>query len=155
MRTLVFALAAVALAGPASAHWQFTKWGMTPAQVISASQGAAASVPPEKSVQGDLMKAAVGQYTAGAYQFDVGYWFNASGLSLVDMWLSGETKCLSLQRDLIAKYGEPLERSGGRSMWADRAAENRVVFIYRHEPLRSPIRSADVGRFIMRKTGVG
>lgn len=131
MRAMVV-LAACICALPAQAHWQFTKWAMTPEQVVAASGGTAQLGSGEKSVQGDAVKGAVGRYEAGDYKFAVNYWFNASGLSGVSLSLKDDDQCLALQRDLLAKYGEPVERSGGsvqRRMWADRTASNRVVLI--------------------------
>ena len=131
MRKIVVVVA-MAVAVPANAHWQFTKWEMTPEQVIAASAGTAQLGSGEKSAQGDATKGAVGSYIAGGYQFSVNYWFNASGLSGVGLMLRDDNQCLALQRDLLAKYGEPVERSGGavqRRMWADKEASNRVVLI--------------------------
>ncbi len=120
------------LAVPAQAHWQFTRWKMTPEQVVAASGGTAELGSGERSVQGDAIKGAVGTYSAGDYQFAVNYWFKPSGLSGVSLMLRDDAQCLALQRDLLAKYGEPVERSGGsvqRRMWADEATSNRVVLI--------------------------
>ena len=42
----VSALACAAIASPAGAHWQYSKWGMTPDQVVAASKGTVQRVDP-------------------------------------------------------------------------------------------------------------
>lgn len=132
MRRWIIAVLATWVAEPAQADWQYTKWGMTPDQVVAASKGTAELGSGEMSAQGDAKKGATGRYAAGDYQFSVNFWFNGTGLSAVSLSLRNDAQCLALQRDLLAKYGDPVERSGGpvpRQMWADRAASNRVVLI--------------------------
>lgn len=132
MKKIAFVIGALALAAPAQAHWQYTTWGMTPEQVVAASAGAAELGSGEISAQGDAKKGAIGRYSAGDYQFSVSFWFNSTGLSTVSLTMRNDVQCLGLQRDLLAKYADPIEQSGGavqRRMWADRAANNRVVLI--------------------------
>lgn len=129
---LAVASGLVTFASPANAHWQYTKWGMTPAQLIAASEGRAEVGSGAKSAQGEDTLDAKGSFTTGDYNFDADFWFGASGLSMVALKLRDDMQCLSLQRDLLAKYGEPVEFSGGtvqRRMWSDKVASNRVVLI--------------------------
>ena len=125
----------VAMAGaaaPAEAHWQYSRWGMTPDQLITASAGAAVQGSGATSAQGNAVMGAQGRYTTGIYNFDADFWFGASGLSMVSLKLRDNVQCLGLQRDLLAKYGEPVEKTGGavqRRMWPDKTANNRVVLI--------------------------
>jgi hypothetical protein len=132
LKWIIAAVGISSFATPVEAHWQWTRWGMTPAQVVAASTGSAELGSGEKSVQGDATKGAVGRYEAGDYHFGVNYWFNTSGLSMVSLSLHDDAQCLGLQRDLLAKYGDPVEHSGGafqRRMWADKTASNRVVLV--------------------------
>ena len=127
---VVFALACATIASPAGAHWQFTKWGMTPAQVIEASNGTASVGDGAKAGRGDDTVAAIGTYVAGEATFTTKFWFGHQGLSMVALQLRDDGKCLDVQRDLLAKYGEPVEKTGGsglqRRMWADRPSGNRI-----------------------------
>jgi len=132
MKKLLVMIGLLTFAAPAEAHWQYTTWGMSPEQVIAASKGAAELGSGEMSVQGDAKKGAVGRYAAGDYQFSVNFWFGSAGLSTVSLTLRSDVQCRGLQRDLLAKYAEPVEQSGGavqRRMWADKEANNRVVLI--------------------------
>lgn len=127
---VVLAFACAAIASPAGAHWQFTKWGMTPAQVIEASNGTASVGDGAKSGRGDDTVEAIGTYVAGETSFTAKFWFGHQGLSMVALQLRDDGKCLDVQRDLLAKYGEPVERTGGsglqRRMWVDSPSGNRV-----------------------------
>lgn len=125
-------LYACVVASPAAANWQYTRWGMTPDEVIAASGGAATAGSGERSVQGDQIKGAVGSYISGTYRFGLTFWFGESGLSTVSLGLDDDAQCLLVHRDLLARYGEPVEQSGravGRTMWADREGGNRVTMI--------------------------
>lgn len=124
------ALACAVIASPAGAHWQFTRWGMTPAQVIEASNGSAAAGDGAKAGRGDDTVEAVGTYVAGEATFTTKFWFGHQGLSMVALQLRDDGQCLDVQRDLLAKYGEPVEKTGGaglqRRMWTDKPTGNRI-----------------------------
>ena len=105
---------------------------MTPEQVVGASGGSATRGNDELSVQGDQTKGAQGTYVSGEYAFRARYWFTAGKLTQVDLTFTDANKCPALGRDLLAKYGDPVERSGGsvaRRMWRDAGLGNRVTLI--------------------------
>lgn len=132
MRKSITVVVVVLAAVPASAHWQYARWGMTPVQVVAASGGKAQAASGDKSAQGDVNRDAAGAYSVGGRSFRTSFWFDASGLEKVTLSPDGEPRCLDLRRDLLAKYGEPVERNPGsveRLMWADKAAGNRIVII--------------------------
>jgi hypothetical protein len=86
----------------------------------------------DASAQGDATRQVIGDYAAGSFKFAVSYWFDGSGLARVTMSQKDDAMCRELQRDLTAKYGEPVEYEGGsvqRRMWADKPSGNRVVLI--------------------------
>ena len=132
-KMMPIALACAAIASPASAHWQFTQWGMTPTQVIEASKGTASAGDGAKAARGDDTVGAVGTYVAGATTFTTKFWFGQQGLSTVALQLRDYDKCVDVQRDLLAKYGEPVEKTGDadiqRRMWVDKAGGNRVALL--------------------------
>jgi hypothetical protein len=55
-RAIVFALIAFAAAAPAQAHWQYTRWGMSPEEVLAARPGLTAGIDRENSVPGSLVR---------------------------------------------------------------------------------------------------
>jgi hypothetical protein len=97
---------------PASAHWQFTKWGMTPVQIVAASKGAArelsADESAKQSVKDPYWIAKLGMpYKSGNYEFEAFFLFDASDrLACVHLKLSG-SGVLPLEGDLRGKYGVP------------------------------------------------
>lgn len=132
MRNLIVAGVALLATTPAQAHWQYAKWGMTPAQVIAAGSGKAKAAAGDRSAQGDTTREVEADYSAGDRAFRASFWFDTSGLQKVTLSPTGERRCLDLRRDLLAKYGEPVERDPGsveRLMWADKPSNNRIVII--------------------------
>lgn len=112
---------------PALADWQYTRWGMTPAQVQKAAKGAAkvTSELPEELVAG-MSYRLVAPYTAGEFQFIAYFAFDAHDhlrLVLLDL-VSGEPA--SLLMSLNRKYGEakmprPID-------WQWRTARDAILF---------------------------
>jgi hypothetical protein len=77
----------------ASADWEFTRWGMTPEQVISASQGRAIAdpAPPQRLPNwvGVECKVGLTSYRINEYRFRVQFCFNLRnmppyGLSVIE-----------------------------------------------------------------------
>lgn len=147
-RSLTFLGAAligsIAVAFPAAAGWQHTDWGMSPAEVVEASNGDA------WEQYGDNYQNcryfAQGEYQAARYQFDVRFCFdNDEKLVLVHLnpiriedesEASGTFK--GLKDELIASYGKPVEGiglddlakllgSGRELMWRDSQGANKIT----------------------------
>jgi hypothetical protein len=119
-------------ATPAFADWQYTRWGMSSDEVITASKGSLKRGDGQKSAQNSDTRQATGSYVTGDLEFDANLWFGPDGLRTVSLSLRDDKKCQDIQRDLLGKYGTPVERSGGtvqRLMWADREANNRVALV--------------------------
>jgi hypothetical protein len=104
---------------PAAADWQYTKWGMTPEEVIKVSGGAATAPAPGAKPAGALnnpntellLKA---PYDAGRYKFTAAFFFTKDDhrLAAVQLLLT-EKEHLSalsveLAQSLTQKYGKPL-----------------------------------------------
>lgn len=132
MKKWIVAVATLAVAARAQADWQYTRWGMKPAQVIATSSGLVHAGSGEKSAQDSTTQGAAGTYAVADLTFEAAFYFDAKGLQTVGLSLHNDQQCLALQRDLLAKYGEPVEKTGGsvqRRMWADRAHGNRVALV--------------------------
>lgn len=127
------AVACAAIASPAGAHWQYSRFGMTPQQVITASKGAVHRVDPASDATLPIgVKEAVGTYTANNRTMKVSFWFKGGALSQVDLSHDDENACMALARDLAGVFGEPLSRSKGMvpsTVWLDKARSNRVQFV--------------------------
>lgn len=130
---LLAAAVCVLLPAPASAHWQWTRWGMTPDQVIAASKGTARAGTGEKSAQGDGTVGVIGSYDAGGRVFTAKFYFQSGLLAYVVLGSRDWQACLQTVRDLQAVYGKPIEWSDGgaasNATWLDQARGNRVKIV--------------------------
>ena len=130
MKRMIALLTTGLIALPASAHWQWTKWGMSPTQLIAASKGTASKVDPSLDVTAPYgVKEAVGTFNSSGRPLKASYWFKGGGLSQIDLSSSSEDDCFSLRRDLNALYGQPLSRSSMSTVWTDRPKGNRIQFV--------------------------
>src|SRR5512133_1660788 len=95
----------------ARADWQYTKWQMSPTEVIRASGGKAVSNDERRSSKGPNRGLLKGNYASGQFQFKVVFYFNenTSLLSLVQLTLLDPGLGYTLEQSLVAKYGKPLE----------------------------------------------
>jgi len=85
---------------PARADWQYTRWGMTPEQVVAASHGNALLVPKTRKNDDRL---ALGIYKVGHFEFAVFFKFGKYGLSEVE--LSDVRDKKEVLQALQEKYG--------------------------------------------------
>lgn len=132
---VLFAFAGAAMmASPAAAHWQYTRWGMTPGQVVNASHGDAHlshGDEGQSTLEGSLE--VEGTYRSADYSFRTQLYF-ARGERLTAVRLSPDdpTACASLGADLRARYGSPVESRPIGSIhathWIDAASGNDVRF---------------------------
>src|ERR1700688_187290 len=115
------ALALVGLASPAAADWQFTKWGMTPEQVVKKSPTPVKKVAPEDRDQGGhltiekgMPNLLEGDWTSGAFKFHVTYRFDARRhLSAVDLEILEDGQAMDVANALSDRYGKPDQEIGG------------------------------------------
>jgi hypothetical protein len=120
---------------PAFADWQYTKWGMTPEQVVAASKSKAAigSGEPGDLIRGSpLQVGAVGTYASGKWQFKAKFYFDNKKLDFVQLnLLNGESGCGSLWADMKSVYGKPFSESEDAithlAIWQDEAKNNRIA----------------------------
>jgi hypothetical protein len=140
--TLILLFALLTLNAPARADWQFTKWGMTPAQVVKASKGTARSATPEETSasapvgSNEAVLAIIPAYSSGDLQFLVRFYFDRSGkLCRVGLKLLSPDKGFDLQNALIGKYGKPTIPDDDGGVWLtdrDHIALSREVGILQY-----------------------
>jgi hypothetical protein len=111
IRWLMFALIMACTPLPAEANWQFTKWGMTEAQVTAASKQQMSSVPPQSVGLPTLGKGEPRlkmDYHSGNLAFDAYFIFDSSGrLSAIDL-RTNATNDVEVTSALRSKYGKPI-----------------------------------------------
>lgn len=113
IRTLIAALAiAAAWPAAAAADWQYTKWNMTPQQVIKAGQGAPKPVSGEEAKQKQRGKSIVklkAPFKSGNMSFMAYFHFDpkTDGLVMVVLSIDEVGQGGYLRAQLMSKYGEP------------------------------------------------
>lgn len=133
MRTLVSIFLAIsAVATPARADWQWTEWGMTPAEVIIASAGTANShsASAMSNITADHLVTA--PYTAMGIGFQAHFLFDRStgGLAYVYVYAEDDADCPRLRSWIGEIYGEPALSDGRATrIYYDRIESNRVTFV--------------------------
>lgn len=124
-------------AGTAHADWQYTMWGMTHDQVVSASSGAAVPVDGKRGMnvdKPDIEAKLSAPYQAGPFIFDAVFFFTKNGgtLDRVQLWPKNKAQCSQLQTELGTKYGKPIHAKADSLMrtayWKDEATNNTVSF---------------------------
>jgi hypothetical protein len=108
-------LLATLIAPAAQADWQYTRWVMTPEQVVAAS-GGNVSLLPEKDRPRipPLITAAKGEFTDGQIRLRTVFTFNieSMGLACVSYGVRGHDDDDAFKAALIGRYGQPQSTSG-------------------------------------------
>jgi hypothetical protein len=110
MRTLsLFGVALAVWSGPAAANWQYTRWGMSPDQVIAASKNKAHTASdPAMHGTDEARNLLDGKYQSQGFDFDINFLFDPSNkLSHVNLHLVTPADCPKLQGRLSNIYGPP------------------------------------------------
>lgn len=137
MRTQPIRVLALLAAGaaPAAADWQYTRWGMSPEQVVAASRGAVQLGPPPsgKTYEG-LTGRARGVHNEAGASFDAYFHFDAEfRLARVALERTGGADCAALHNRLLADLGRPAKSTRQSfatiDQWQDRSRGNLVGYV--------------------------
>lgn len=115
MRLFALGLAAVLLASPALADWQYTRWGMTPEQVVAASRGKVALLPEARRPRlPPLVTAASGEFTDGVLVLRTVFTFaiDGNGLECVTYGVRDRANDEAFKALLLRRFGPP-QTTGG------------------------------------------
>ena len=100
----LFAL--VGIPSPALADWQYTRWGMTVDEVITASNGTATKVKDNKDLRVLKMpRLAVSQTTDSEAVFKVEFYFKDKKLALIRYEPSAEMDCPAEEEFFLNRFG--------------------------------------------------
>ncbi len=119
----------------AHADWQYTKWGMTPDQVIEASKGQAEQIKPLTREYRQRGKWVRSFHKFRDWTFDVVFRFdvNSSGLNMIKLRLKDKKRCDSLVSALKIEHEDSITKviSGGWRMlsWNDRKSNLQLRYI--------------------------
>ena len=134
MNRYLFIAAVVSAATPALADWEFTRWGMTPAQVMAGSAGMVKAVPKEEikrddadhweiSLRGDIK--INGKTRPASFMFDT----KSGGLRCV-IYNGLGSDAGSLKQELMNKYGSGKEETFGDMQSFDWVAPDDISLMY-------------------------
>jgi hypothetical protein len=115
MRAIHLALLATLIAPAARADWQYTRWGMTPEQVVAASGGKVSLLPEKERPRiPPLITAAKGEFTDGQMRLRTVFTFNSEsmGLQCVSYGVRVHDDDDAFKALLIGRYGQPQSTSG-------------------------------------------
>ena len=133
MKRVIMSLAAIvflAVSTGAQAHWQYTRWGMTPDQVVIAARGAVQRADPKSDAEMPFgVKEAAGTYAAGNRSMKASFWFKEGRLSQVDLSSDNQDDCYSVKRDLDALYLSPNSTSAMSTIWIDEIKGNHIQYV--------------------------
>lgn len=126
-------IVAVALISPASADWQYAKWGMTAKQIIAASKGEAKAG--NASGWGCAFKgyqpiAHVPHKTLAGFDFVVVFCSNSGGKLTSVVLNAGPGSYPEMRRAMLSRYGKPASDKGGdfgQTVWNEPKAGNSVL----------------------------
>jgi len=106
---LIVLLAGAATPRPAAADWEYTKWGMTPEQVVKASSGAVLERKARSAgADSGLEIRAEGEFVSGPLRFDVSFGFDGNGgLAFVTYSIDRASQNPLLLDWLVKRHGEP------------------------------------------------
>lgn len=133
MRILIIATFGLFFSGVAAADWQWTKWGMTEAEVI-----AAAPIPlnvGHDDGQNDKYKTHITfDYNAASFRYEGRFTFSRATGALERVVLTPLNGCNGTKMLLASRYGEPFSKSSfpglmAETTWRDDENDNVVSFL--------------------------
>ena len=127
-------VAAFGVATPALADWQYTQWGMSPADVQTASNGTAVVNQDRSLDAADLTAGLTAFYRGDKRPFTAVFLFDATGkLSAVTLNPTDRISCVPIRQSLGERYGAPASVDqhayGQTARWNDIEGDNVVVYL--------------------------
>lgn len=129
----VWAAFSILMVSPAAADWQYTRWGMTPKQVVVASKGAARqneNVVADTGTHRNERALLAAPFSAGRLSFQAQFFFDNAQQKLVKvrLILAGGADCSDVRAELMNLYGQPLSQAAGVVVrWRDTKRRNTVT----------------------------
>jgi hypothetical protein len=120
-------------ASAAKADWEYTKWGMTPQQIVSASKNLARENSDRRPDSDGNVAKLVAPYNSGKFSFEARFEFDAADrLSALTLLLTDKSLCHDLQVNVETTYG-PVQGGTSTSLylienWQDQKNKNSVTY---------------------------
>ena len=129
-------VAALLISTPALSDWQYTKWGMSPDEVIAASKTKLKPCTPaacKGQSTGRHTALSFGEYRSGEFTFRLFALFDniSQKLTVINLELKDPSQAPSLIGALRGRYGEPVDRSKSPilSTWIWREPRTQISLI--------------------------
>ena len=127
-------------ASVAKADWEYTKWGMTSQEVVSASKNLARENSDRRPDSDGNVTKLVAPYTSEKFSFEARFKFDAADrLAAVTLLLTDKSLCHDLQVSVETAYG-PVQGGTSTSLyiienWQDQKNKNSVTYtaLYRSD----------------------
>src|ERR1700743_641397 len=116
MKILAVAVFGAIVAAPAYADWNFTRWGMSPAEVVQASSGSVHPFDNGQMTSDGQKIMAEGEIHSGDLDLQMRFLFSKDGLSSLNASLP-LTQCDALTTALKGRYGEGTPTSAYWMEW--------------------------------------
>jgi len=118
----------VCSAGTAQADWQYTRWGMTEAEVIAASAGKAVAHHVRVRESWGIYPDLVAPTRFGPFEYDAYFYFDndTGGLEAVRLEPPAPVWCIDVMKALLERYGTDQEIINGKTIWRDPPNNDRV-----------------------------
>lgn len=134
---LLSVLILLSATGSASSDWQYTKWGMSPQQVVAASSGKAKPYPGGHKIGTSpngqpVYETHFAAYRSGPFGFRASFAFAENkGLIVVALTADSPSDCGDIKNSLLSKYGRPAldNESIGLTKWFDQPNNNIISII--------------------------
>ncbi len=128
------AMAVFGMETPAFADWQYTQWGMSPADVQAASNGTAVVNQDRTLDAAGLMAGLTAFYRGDKRPFTAVFLFDSAGkLFAVTLNPTDRISCEPIRQSLDEHYGAPASvdqhKFGQTARWNDVEGDNVVVFL--------------------------
>jgi hypothetical protein len=120
-------------ASTAKADWEYTKWGMTPQQVVGALKNLARESSDRRPDSDGNVTKLVAPDKSGKFSFEAQFEFDAADrLSAVTLLLTDKSLCHDLQVSVETAYG-PVQGGTSTSLyiienWQDQKNKNSVTY---------------------------
>lgn len=113
---------------PSEASWQYTRWGMSAAEVVVASNGTAEIIKNPQLNDKPNVRLVDGTYRSGDYRFLSRFFFSEQELVEVVLYLDRPVEnCDKLSKDLHGTYGSPATKTVlGGDRW-EIVNENNII----------------------------
>lgn len=139
-----------ALPGSAAADWEYARWGMTAPQVIAASKGAAAMMPPSSQYrnQEGRYEITVESKLSGPPALRIGFMFDLPGGGLrCVLYNASGADVAAVRSMLVQRYGAAAKESSfNRTRMFNWTTPDTIELVLSEEPVAAVVSHCAPGR---------